>query len=427
MSLSATQTSALPLAQAPSRLRAFRIPRRPLKLVTAASLAFAGAYGILSEQQYVTSSNSIVSAYVLDLRTPVEGTVSDLPHSPGAPIRAGEILGRVANPLADHQHLDNLRTLEDVAQSTADADAVEAATLAAQQHALLARAGAHTQAVTARLVLTADEQQSTLAATEATLHQAQTELYRGRQLHDAGILPTADFDKLVSTAHIAEHQLEASRSSLASLHAQTDSARRGLLSEPGTNNDVAYSRQRADEIAIKLAETERSLAASRAQAREAHAAVLAEATRSASLAATDLRSPITGQLWQIDAIDGEVAALDTPVLSLIDCNRQFLLVEVPQDRMPDIALGGTARFKLTGESQERTGIVEAVTGDPQKEINHKFAAFPIQDTSEQLATVRVSIPFKPDEIPTCTVGRTARVLLPTQPTNRLTRTLRQYF
>ena len=425
MSTASTPTAALSasLAQPGARAR-FRIPGRPLKLFGSAALACAGAYGILSEQQYVTSSNAIVSAYVLDIRTPIEGTVSALPQSPGATVAPGALLGHVANPLADHQHLDNLRTLEDVAQSTAQADATETTALAGQQRALLGRAAAHSVAVTARLRLAGAEQQSTLDAAESRLHQARTELGRGRSLHDEGILPTADFDKLVSNEAIARHQLEAERSTLASLRAQTEAAGHGLLSEPGTNNDVAYSRQRADELAIKLAETQRSLAASRAQAAEAHAAVLAEAARSASLEATDLRSPIAGVVWQIEAIDGEIAALNTPVLSLVDCSRQFLLVEVPQDRLPDIAIGGTAQFKLTGESVERTGIVEAATGDPQKEINHKFAAFPVQDTSEQLATVRVSLS---EPVPSCTVGRTARVLLPTQPTNRLTRTLRQYF
>ena len=424
MSVTSNPAAALPasLAEAGAKAHAFRIPRRPLKLFTAAALACAGAYGILSEQQYVTSSNAIVSAYVLDIRTPIEGTITALPRTPGGDVAPGTLLGHVENPLADHQHLDNLRTLEDVAQSSAQADAAEMAVLAGQQRTLLTRASAHADAVSERLALSVAEQSATLEAAQATHAQAVTELTRGRRLHDAGILPTATYDQLVSAESVSRHQVEAQRNALASLRTQGAAASHGLLSEPGTNNDVAYSRQRADELAIKLAETGRSLAASRAQAAQAHAAVVAELARSSSLAASDLRSPIAGRVWQIEAMDGEVAALNTPVLSLVDCSRQFLLVEVPQDRLPDIALGGTAHFKLTGESTERTGTVESATGDPQKEPNHKFAAFPIQDTAEQLATVRIALNEN-----VCTVGRTARVLLPTQPTNRLMRTLREYF
>ena len=426
MSLSSSPAAALPatLSATGVRAAAARIPRRPLKLVTAGALALAGAYGIFSEQRYVTSSNAIVSAYVLDIRMPIEGTVSALPHTPGAAVSPGDLLGHIENPLADHEHLDNLRTLEDVAQSTAAADQMEWAALAGQQHGLLTRASAHSDAVSLRLGLSVQQAESMLAAAETTHHQAATELERGRQLHDAGILATASYDQLVSTEAVTRHVVEAERLALASLRGQSAAAGRGLLAEPGINNDVAYSRQRADEIAIKLAETQRSLAASRAQAAEAHFAVAAEASRSASLRSADLRSPVAGQVWQIEAVDGEVASLNSLALSLIDCSRQFLLVEVPQDRLPDIAIGGIAQFKFTGESTERTGVVQAATGDPQKEPDHKFAAFPLQDTAEQLATVRVLIT---DPAPVCAVGRTARVLLPTQPTNRFSRALRQYF
>ena len=120
MSLSTTATTALPLDTARANTKPFAIPRRPLKLFTAASLLCAGAYGILSEQQYVTSSNAIVSAYVLDIRTPIEGTVTQLPGSPGTAVSPRcSFWATWKIHVADHQHLDNLRTLEDVAQSSA--------------------------------------------------------------------------------------------------------------------------------------------------------------------------------------------------------------------------------------------------------------------------------------------------------------------
>ena len=60
MSVTSNPAAALPatLAAAGAKTRALAIPRRPLKLFAAGTLACAGAYGILSEQQYVTSSNA---------------------------------------------------------------------------------------------------------------------------------------------------------------------------------------------------------------------------------------------------------------------------------------------------------------------------------------------------------------------------------
>ena len=144
--------------------------------------------------------------------------------------------------------------------------------------------------------------------------------------------------------------------------------------------------------------------------------------------ATDLRSPVRGEVWQVQAMNGEHLVLGAPVISMIDCAHQFLLVEIPQERMPDIAIGGQARIRLTGETEQRTGLVQAVSGDPQKEANHKFAAFPVQDPAMQLATVRVSLDApKAGDAAVCSVGRTARVLLPTIPNNFVSRSVRTYF
>ena len=137
-------------------------------------------------------------------------------------------------------------------------------------------------------------------------------------------------------------------------------------------------------------------------------------------------SPIAGQIFQVQAIDGERTGAGDPIVSLIDCTHQFLLVEVPQDRLPDIALGGTARYRLAGEAAQLTGTVLSATGSGAANDTlqtHKFAAYPLLDSTEQRATVRVTL----DPATPCTAGRTARVLLPTRPTNRLSRSLQQYF
>ena len=420
------ETAALTLVSPSAASAPLRIPRRPLKIAGAAALLWAGAYGILSEQANIASSDAVVSAYVLDIRTPSEGTLTHLIRTPGTPVAAGELLAHLEDPLADHQHLDNLRTLYQTAQSTADADSAELLALTAQRNRLLTRAASHSAAVATRLTHTVAEAEANQSAARLSAQLATQQLDRGRQLHTAGIISHADYALLVSGEGVARQRLEAARIELRSLEGQQLTATHGLLSEPGTNNDVAYSRQRADELDFKITETERSLAASRAEAQQAKAAVEVEATRAAHLAATDVRSPIAGQIFQVQAIDGERTGTGDPIVSLIDCTHQFLLVEVPQDRLPDIALGGTARYRLAGEAAEATGTVLSATGSGAANDTlqtHKFAAYPLLDSAEQRATVRVAL----DPATPCTAGRTARVLLPTRPTNRLSRTLQQYF
>ncbi len=277
---------------------AWHIPRRPLKMAAAGTLLMAGAYGAFSEQIYIASSDAIVSAYVLDVRAPIEGTIAGLPRANNAAVVQGDVVAAMQNGLVDHQHLDNLRTLEETAGSNAAADDVELRALEGQRAALMLRASAHSTAVADRLVHAVAEAKSTLAGREQALAQARRDLQRGTSLHDAGIIPHAEFDRLVTTESIAQRNVEAEREAVISLQSQQASAAQGLLSEPGTNNDVAYSHQRADEIATRMAEVQRSLAASRAQAAQAHAAVTAEGARSTQLGGLNIKSPINGQVWQ---------------------------------------------------------------------------------------------------------------------------------
>ena len=411
-----------------AKARPWHMPIRPLKIAAAGTLLLAGAYGAFSEQLFIDSSDAVVSAYVLDVRAPIEGVIAGLPHASGTAVHAGDVLGSLRNDLVDHQHLDDLRTLESVAVSNASADETELHALAVQRDALLARAGEHADAVSVRLRHAVDEAQSTQAARDVELAQAQRDLQRGASLHNDGIIAHADFERLVTAETVARRNGEAQQAAVVSLQSQHAAALHGLLSETGTNSDVAYSRQRADELSTKIAEVQRSLAASRAQAGQSHVAADAENMRSIQLHGTDVRSPIDGQVWQVNAMDGERMAAGNPLLTLVDCSRQFLLVEVPQDRLPQLAVGSEARYRLAGEYIERVGTVMAASGDPQKEVNHKFAAFPIQDTSQELATVRVSMAIAVEKgAPVCAVGRSARVMLPTTPSNLASRMMRRWF
>lgn len=423
------ETVALPLPLPEVAARAIRIPRRVIKLGFAGSILFAGVYGIVSENKYVSTSNAVVTTYVLAVRTPIDGTVTGLPIAAGVFVHQGELLAQLDNPRVDRQHLDNLQITEDMAQSTADALAVEQDKLNRQRAALVNRSDAHMAAVHDRLKLALAENERLLEASKLALQEATIELNRGRQLHDAGILASADYDKLVTAQHIADQEYAAQQANLASVRTQEKAAARGILTEPGQNNDVSYSRQRADEITIKLAENTRILLASRAQASESQSAVDAESARSGLMRHSELESPIDGLLWRLNAVNGEHAAAGNPILSLIDCRRQFLLAEVPQDRVPDVALNHTARFRLAGESTERTGDVLSVMGDSPNDPESKLAVIPARDDTQQLATVLIRIDANsahPDA-EGCLVGRTARVLIPTVPTNRASRWFRKYF
>lgn len=417
----------------------FALSRRVVKIAFAVALCSAGAFGMLSDSTYISSSNAVVSAFVVDVRTPIDGTLSGLPLAAGTFVKAGQVLGSVYNPRSDREHLDNLLTLESSSASTVEALTAERTMLQLQQKALLARSNRNSAAVAARLGQQAQAADQTLSGLKFALDEANIELRRADGLHAAGIVSDADLDRKRAAQLVAKQAVEAQQTSVASYRAQSVDAARGLLAEPGDASDVSYSRQRADEISMRLAENASALTIARGQADEARMSVQAETVREGLMRQSEVRAPIDGYLWKINTTDGEGVPSGSSILSLVNCNQQFVLVQVPQDRVPEIAVNHEARIRLAGESQERRGTVVSVSGDALKLSNSKMAALPFQESSQQMATVTVRLDTKsspsgttdpahtaPSEA-TCVVGRTARVLIPTYSVNPASRWFHNLF
>lgn len=383
------------------------------KVAAAVALLSAGAYGLVYENAYLASSDAIVSAYVLDVKTPIDGVVTALPNAAGVTVHKGEILGHVENLRVDHQELDSLSTEAARAEITAHAAAVERAVLERQQKLLLNRASVHSVALASRLEIQATEASRVLAARRLTLQQVNLELDRGRKLYDAGIVTAAAYDHLVSDEGIASEGVAAQEAQLASLRKEAASASQGVLLEPGIATEVGYSRQRADEIAMRLSETNRTLITAKEQAREAERLQAIETTRLNLLAQTDLTSPMEGVLWNLGSMSGERVGVGDTILSVVDCGHPFLLASIPQDRVPEIIPFGRAKLRLSGEAAERTGTVVLISGSSE-DSRHKFASMPSKNAGEQVATVMIRLDgAEAGRVDSCMVGRTARVLIPT--------------
>ena len=144
----------------------------------------------------------------------------------------------------------------------------------------------------------------------------------------------------------------------------------------------------------------------------------AERSRLAKISATTIRAPTTGVIWKVEASQGERVVAGQSVAQIVDCRAAFVIAQVPQNRMPEIEIGGEAQFRLSGEDDVRTGRVSSMTGDATGG-DKNLAAAPFQ-AGGQSATVRVA--FASDDF-RCFVGRTAHVLLPSAGHKFLTRLL----
>ena len=124
-----------------------------------------------------------------------------------------------------------------------------------------------------------------------------------------------------------------------------------------------------------------------------------------------MAAPSAGMLWKVGSSNGERLGAGDMTAQLVDCGAAFLVASIPQSSYADVVPGGEARFRLSGETAERTGTIASVTGDASLIGDRNLAAVPA-DQHKSTAMVRIAVPPSRNVAAECLVGRTAHVLLP---------------
>ena len=381
---------------------------RSVKIGVASLLLVAGLYAVFSGQGYVASDNAVVSAYTVSVRVPIAGLLSGMHVRVGNDVPLGSVLARVEDERVNDQRLIDLRQSVVRGDAEGAAYASQLEVLTGQRTALLRRAAEHGALVSDYLDHQVEEAERLMEARVARREQARRDLFRRATLARDGFAPVSDVERLNVDHAVADREIAADGARIVNLGSQARASRRGIYVGAGSD-DVAYSTQRADEVSIRIAETQRAMAAVIATRDEAAARLAAEERRVGLLRSADLVAPIAGVVWKLGVSDGERLGVGDMVAEIVDCRAGFIIASIPQDRFGDVVIGGTARFKLSGEKLERTGRVLAVTGEASVANDRNLAAAPIAQR-EAGATVRVAFP--PSQGGDCAVGRTARVLLP---------------
>lgn len=397
-------------------------PGRLLKLAAAFAAVATSAYAMWLQEGFVASDNAVVSAYVVALRTPIDGNVTERQTAVGQEVAQGAVLATVTNPLMNDQHLQDLRDqLHGLGLQHAaflrERDALRA-TLADLQK----RVETYRQALVARLSGQLTAARMSLVADLAQLAQARSDYARQTELARTGVASQATLDRSRASFDQLEATTEAQAGQLASTQAQLDAATLGVTTDQGAN-DVAYSAQRSDEIRVRLADLERELDSKAAEQEVTRAQLDSEQKRIALLHSAKMTAPSAGMLWKVGATKGERLGTGDMAAELVDCRSAFLLATIPQSAYSHIMLGGVARFRLSSETQDRTGEVLSVTGDTSLIGDRNLAAVPANQR-ESSAIVRVAVPASQNTAAQCLVGRSARVLLPMAGDNMLQAAMR---
>ena len=412
----------VPTKPAPGKITASRGQLRLGRYIKIglAVILLAGTTGaILVGQGHVITDNAVVSAYVLSLRSPIQGNVSGLQLHVGDAVEGMTLLAHVSDERVSDERLSDLRS--EVARGPA-----EHAALDAQRRALIGlratlamRSEQYRTAQTAYTLASSEEAAANMLGSTFRLELARREMERKISLGHSRDASKAVVDRATLDAHTAEADVSSQAARLAYQRAREVAAARGIFLDSGAS-DVSYSTQRIDEIELRLTDINRADAVLATGAIMAQVRLTAEERRFAALSKAELMLMTPGMVWKLGVSNGERVSTGDTLAQVIDCGASFIVAVIPQRDFSLVELGSLTRFRLSGETTDREGRVLSVTGDSNISGDRNLAAAPVADRSTT-AVVRIEVPPSGNNGAECLVGRTARVLLPTVGGGMLTR------
>ena len=358
---------------------------------------------------FTLSSQAIINARVISLTAPIDGRVAQAPPPEGSMVQSGSRLLTLENSTVDRGRLDELKA----ARTRADGERVATETLAKSLRELLVRLdrqfSGYRGASVSRLNLVAGERQADIESARAALVEAQRDLERKRALHAKGYASEAA--KIQSEQAVARARAELKRSQLAATRAreEVDGAQRGVFVSQD-HNDVPYSQQRTDEIRVRLAEVEASLAVFAARIAQLDEQLVSETRRIAALSAAEVAAPASGVVWRPLVVAGSSVARDAELLTLIDCSELYVTATFGAGRFDELRYGQAAEVKVLNSETRLKGTVVEVRAVSRSDLKERFAALlPALGEREVMAVIRLDQPGPMAAEKYCSVGRRVEV------------------
>lgn len=375
-------------------------------------LLIGGVVSVLAPYatSYVSTS-AVVNAPLVALRAPFDGRVGAASPPVATPVTAAEALGLVLGERQDRSELAALR-----AQAASDAAMIaaigqESAALSTLSADLAAREAAfRAQVLDANMAL-----QQQIAA-ELRANRAETvaialRVRRSRSLAAEGTRPPATLEAELAELAAARAQTARLAALLRDARIERQGVEAGVVPrKSGNSND--YNRQRQDEIAMRLATlATESTRLTVEQGGLADRIAVSEARLDAQ-GRFDARAAANGVVWHASPPEGAAVLTGDAFLTLLDCDRRFVEVTVPERHFESIRPGAAANVHLLGSADSFVAVVEAVRGAGAKPDHPTFAATPPDVPSGQLhVLIRLPPPADPAAAAAafCDVGRTAEV------------------
>ena len=378
---------------------------RALKSVLGLGVVVIAGVGPVQRLLEFSSVEAVVNARLVTLRAPIEGKIEDAGFAPtiGAVAPKGLRMLSISNPRADRARLDDLQRLVDQAEDERPAIAKRLTRLKEIHEQISQQARAFQAGRVRELEERVMDLKAQASATEASETEAASTLARTKALAASGYQTTVAVERAERDAKVTAQTQRSINHRLFASVVELEAARRGEY-VGDSYNDRPSSLQHADELSVRVAETEAELTSRDQRLANLHAALAAEASRYTELSSAILASPTNALVWEVLVSPGEEVRKGQDLLRLLDCSGAMVTVTVRESVFNQLRLGDKAQFRFSGQSGRYNGTIVRMSGSAAPPDN-----LAIQPTGLTSGGYRVAVSVPDLAATQCGVGRTGTV------------------
>jgi multidrug resistance efflux pump len=387
--------------------------RRIVRIGVGLALLVLGLILVLPSLTGYTSLDGTVNARIVIIAAPIEGTVLSFAPKASTPVDEGAHLLSVRNERVNRSLLSELQADLRASQESVKAILLHQAELNGLRDDLLRRLTSYREAMLENTDREIIAQEERIGANEAREAERKSDLERKQALRSSGHLSETELERARTGEEVAKHELDASKSELDRLRRKREAIEKGVYIEEG-RNDVPYSLQRIDEIALLLITLATRRDEQQARVVKLQQQVAEEEERISRLGFASLRSDLSGVVWRNFVVEGSNVTVGQELVNLLDCRDLFVEIIVHEVDYDAIYPGRDAEVRLFGRAESIPGKVAFVRGS-RADFEEKTLAAALPRIEGKYAKIRVNL--APSNLNTdfanfCQVGRSAHVRFP---------------
>lgn len=374
------------------------------RLLIGLALIILALWVIVGEQMSGASANAVVNAPISTVRAPVAGKITLRDRPLGSAINRQEEMGSVVGTMVDDVRLNDLI----MEQAFAAADIEHA-------RARLAALGSQIKGLSERRDVFHEKRAEELAA---RLSHARTRL---QVLQDAA--PDGGPDTVLSgqgqpesegTPRVAGIAVDLAQERVDELEIALTAATSGVFLGDGFN-DAPYSEQYRTTLVTEQDRLTADMALAEARLAAIAARIGRERLRQNLLGAAAMESTVNGQLWDVQAADGEIVERGQDVLRLADCDRAIVTLSVSENIYNRLKIGDAATFRLSEGGRVLAGTITRMAGSGAATVYQNLAVAPSQRHLERFDVALLVPDLRNVADLRCSIGQTGRAFFEPRP------------